>query len=111
MMIKSTRNVMLAALIVFISATFQTVFAAGLTSSSLDKVSTTATSTEAVSKINLNTATAYQLTAIKGVGTKTADAIIAYRETNGDFSNLTDLTNIKGIGPSTLTKITPYLSL
>jgi competence protein ComEA len=111
MIIKSTRNVTLAALIIFISATFQTVFAAGLTSSNIDKVNATTTSTEAVSKINLNTATADQLTAIKGIGTKTAEAIIAYREANGSFNDLSDLTNIKGIGPGTLTKVVPYLSL
>jgi competence protein ComEA len=110
MMIKSTRNAIFAALVFFISATFQTVFAAGVTSSSLDKASAVST-TEAVSKISLNTATADELTIIKGVGPKTADAIIAYREKNGDFSNLEDLTNIKGIGPGTLTKIMPYLSL
>ncbi len=48
--------------------------------------------------ININTADKETLiSAIKGVGEKKAEAIIAYRETNGDFKSVDELSNIKGI--------------
>lgn len=114
MMIKSTRNLIFAASLIFTPAAFQTAFAAdapNLATSSLEKVNAATTAANTMSKINLNTATAEQLTSIKGIGTATASSIIAYRDENGAFSNLADLTNIKGIGAATLTKISPYLSL
>jgi len=67
--------------------------------------------TDKLSKINVNNADAKQLSMIKGIGSKTAQAIIDYREKYGDFTNLKDLVNVKGIGASTLEKIMPYLSL
>ena len=67
--------------------------------------------TDKLSKINVNSADAKQLAMIKGIGSKTAQAIIDYREKYGDFTNLKDLVNVKGIGASTLEKIMPYLSL
>lgn len=49
-------------------------------------------------KININTATAEQLTKIKGVGPKLAAAIVEYREKNGPFESVDALTKVKGIG-------------
>ncbi|WP_372882035.1 ComEA family DNA-binding protein [Psychromonas sp.] len=68
-------------------------------------------SMQVAEKINLNTATAQQLAVIKGIGEKKAQAIIDYRETNGDFADLSELVNVKGIGESTLTKIQPFVTL
>lgn len=48
-------------------------------------------------KINVNTATAGQLQSIKGIGAKTAAAIIAYREAHGAFKDVEDLIAVKGI--------------
>ncbi|WP_022942342.1 ComEA family DNA-binding protein [Psychromonas hadalis] len=62
-------------------------------------------------KININQANNQQLAAIKGIGTKKAQAIIDYRDANGDFVSLEELVKVKGIGKSTLTKITPFVSL
>lgn len=48
--------------------------------------------------IDLNTATAAQLTTLKGIGQKTAEAIVAAREAKGGFKALDELKSVKGIG-------------
>lgn len=48
--------------------------------------------------ININTADKETLMAIKGVGEKRAEAIIAYREQNGPFKSVDDLAAVQGIG-------------
>ncbi len=53
-------------------------------------------------KININTATAKQLTKLKRIGPKYAEKIIQYREANGPFKTVADITKVKGIGPRTL---------
>ncbi len=51
--------------------------------------------------ININTADKESLmSAIKGVGEKRAEAIIAYREEHGPFKSLEELADVKGVGPS-----------
>nr|WP_274377660.1 ComEA family DNA-binding protein [Methylophaga frappieri] len=52
----------------------------------------------AADKIDLNAASAEELQLIDGIGPATAAKIVAYREANGDFTNIDDLTNVKGIG-------------
>ncbi len=47
---------------------------------------------------NINRADKDSLILIKGIGPKTADKIIAYRQEYGDFTSFVDLTNIAGIG-------------
>ena len=61
--------------------------------------------------VNLNSASVRELQKLKGIGEVTANAIVAYREENGDFSSTEDLLNVKGIGQATLEKIRPYISL
>jgi len=61
--------------------------------------------------VNINTATAKQLQKIKGIGSKTAGKIVAYREKNGPFKELKDLLHIKGFGKKTLEKTREKLSL
>lgn len=56
-------------------------------------------------KLNLNQATAEQLTALKGIGPKTAEAIVAHRESIGSFSSVEQLLDIQGIGPAKLAAI------
>ena len=56
-------------------------------------------------KIDVNTATAEQLQSVKGIGEKTAAAIVAYREAHGAFKGLDDLVDVKGIGKKKLAKI------
>ena len=52
----------------------------------------------AAEKININTATATELVNIKGVGDKTAEKIVKYREEHGKFKSMDSLTNVKGVG-------------
>jgi competence protein ComEA len=52
-------------------------------------------------KININTASAEELTQLKGVGPKYADAIVKYREDKGKFKSPEDIMNVPGIGQKT----------
>lgn len=55
--------------------------------------------------ININTASAYKLTELDGIGEVKAEAIVRYREENGKFTSVDELLNVKGIGEKTLEKI------
>jgi competence protein ComEA len=48
--------------------------------------------------VNINKAGIESLVLLKGIGEKKAKAIIAYRESHGEFSSVDDLLNVKGIG-------------
>ncbi len=48
--------------------------------------------------VNINSASAEELCTLKGIGTKTAGAIIKYRKENGRFECKEDLMKVKGIG-------------
>ena len=65
----------------------------------------------APNSISLNMANASELTLIPGIGPKTADAIIHYRNENGPFSELSHIVKVKGIGPKKWEQIRPYLRL
>ncbi len=55
--------------------------------------------------VNINTADAATLAeAIKGVGLKRAEAIVAYRKQNGNFKSVEGLSNVRGIGESIVAK-------
>ncbi len=49
-------------------------------------------------KININTASVEELAQLKRVGTKYAERIVEYRNTNGSFVNPEDIMNVPGIG-------------
>lgn len=52
-------------------------------------------------KVNINTASADELSQLKGVGAKYAAKIVEYREKNGPFKSPQDLMNVQGIGSKT----------
>lgn len=56
-------------------------------------------------KCNINTATAAELTALSGIGEKKAADIIAYREANGNFSDISDIMRVPGIGEKIFAQI------
>jgi len=53
-------------------------------------------------KINVNTASAEELSALKGVGEKIAANIVQFRKENGPFKSVDDLKQVKGIGTKIL---------
>ena len=55
-------------------------------------------------KINLNKATATELSQLKGIGMKYAERIVEFRDKNGPFKHVEDLLKIQGIGPRILEK-------
>lgn len=67
--------------------------------------------TQVTGKISLNTATAQELTTLTGVGEKTAQAIIAYRDAHGGFTSIDELQQVKGIGPAKFATISPEVTL
>ena len=61
--------------------------------------------------VNLNTATMDQLATIPGIGVKTAERIIAYREKNGGFKKIEDLMNVSGVGEKSFLKMKPLITV
>ena len=58
-----------------------------------------------VQAVNINTADAQSLSdGLNGVGIKKAQAIISWRDANGQFKTANDLTQVKGIGAKTVEK-------
>lgn len=55
-------------------------------------------------RININTATAAQFATLQGVGVKTAEEIVLYREMFGEFARIEDLMKVRGVGKATLEK-------
>ncbi|MBI5447046.1 MAG: helix-hairpin-helix domain-containing protein [Deltaproteobacteria bacterium] len=59
--------------------------------------------------LELNRATADDLTALPGIGPKKASAVLAFREENGPFRETGDLLQVPGIGPNTLERLASLL--
>lgn len=62
-------------------------------------------------KININTATAEQLSMLPGIGATTAENIVAYRNENGVFISLDDLLKVKGFGEKRLEQLKDYITV
>lgn len=63
------------------------------------------------SVVNLNTATLDELQSLRGVGAKTAEAIVAWREEHGPFVMTDQLMAIRGIGPKTYQQLSPRVTV
>ena len=63
------------------------------------------------SALDLNSATAAELAALKGVGPVKSKAITDYRDKNGPFKSVDDLKNVKGFGAKTIDKLRTELTV
>ncbi|MFT6247244.1 MAG: competence protein ComEA [Cognaticolwellia sp.] len=78
-----------------------TVLSMPLRAAGFDEVAAVVSTTE-VHVVDINLADIETLALLKGVGEKRAKAIVAYRESNGQFNSVDDLLNVKGVGEHTL---------
>jgi competence protein ComEA len=62
-------------------------------------------------KVNINTASAQQLTTLPGVGPKLAARIVEYRQKSGAFRSPQELLNVKGVGEKNFAKIESLLTV
>jgi competence protein ComEA len=61
--------------------------------------------------INLNTATAAQIATLPGVGPKTADLIVQYRQKNGPYKKVEEIMNVRGVGEKSFLKLKSRLTV
>ena len=61
--------------------------------------------------IDLNTASAADLTRLPGIGEKRAQAIVDYRTEHGPFQSAEQLLEVSGIGEATLEGLLDYITL
>ena len=75
------------------------------------KAAATKAAAAPTSPININTATATQLDALPGIGTRTAQAIVDQRQKSGPFKKIEELMNVKGIGEKSFLKLKPMVTV
>jgi competence protein ComEA len=61
--------------------------------------------------ININIASVSELETLPGIGSKTAQKIVEYREKNGLFLSIEDIVNVSGIGPGTYIRIKDLITV
>lgn len=61
--------------------------------------------------VNLNAADQAALETLPGVGPVTAEAILAWRDSNGGFTSVDELLEVDGIGEATLADLAPLVTL
>ena len=55
--------------------------------------------------VSINKGTVRDLSRLKGLGVKRAKAIVAYRESHGQFKKIADLVKVKGVGLALLKRL------
>lgn len=63
------------------------------------------TTTTEGTKVNLNAADQEALESLPGIGPRTAERIIAYRDEHGPFEKVEELMNVRGIGERTFLRL------
>lgn len=62
-------------------------------------------------RIDVNTASVYDLRRLPGIGEKRAQDIVDYREEHGPFQSAEELMNVSGIGPGILESLRDYVTI
>jgi competence protein ComEA len=65
----------------------------------------------AATPLNLNTATVAQLEALPGIGARTAERILEYRQKNGGFKKVEELMNVQGVGEKSFLKLKALITV
>jgi competence protein ComEA len=60
--------------------------------------------------VAINQASVEEIDTLPGIGPELAGRIVAYREANGPFADLTALDAVEGVGPALLEQITPLVT-
>ena len=61
--------------------------------------------------VDLNSASVTDLESLPGVGRRTAERIVEYRQKNGSFKKIEELMNVKGIGEKSFLKLKPLIAV
>ncbi len=61
--------------------------------------------------VNVNTASAAELTSVVGIGPSKAKAIVEHRDANGPFASVEDLQSVRGIGDKLLERLRPQVTV
>jgi competence protein ComEA len=70
-----------------------------------------AATTVSMEVVNLNSATVAQIASLPGIGPKTADLVVQYRQKNGPFKKIEEIMNVRGVGEKSFLKIKDRLSV
>lgn len=68
-------------------------------------------SDNAKNKVSINTASVSELQTLDGIGKSKAEAIVKYREENGNFLSIEDIMKVSGIGQAAFDKIKENISV
>jgi competence protein ComEA len=61
--------------------------------------------------VNINSATLSELETLPGIGARTAQRIVEYRQKNGGFKKIEELMNVQGVGEKSFLKIRDRLTI
>lgn len=64
-----------------------------------------------VAPLNLNTASVAELETLPGIGRRTAERILEYREKHGGFKKIEELMNVQGIGEKSFLRLKDLITV
>lgn len=76
-----------------------------------DKIENIIQTSNNENKVNINTTSINELDTLPGIGPSKAEAIIKYREENGDFKSIEEIKNVTGIGEALFEKLKKNITI